>query len=120
MPAVQHSPSLPPSQPHMSICCYCRPAGEDFNRNLYIKTLDFATVHCYPKSFGVPNTSFEWVNDFMLGEQAAQLRITWGDVMTGWHALSAFPIRAIMLNLLIPFTCSNEKAIKLPHLCTCR
>jgi hypothetical protein len=43
------------------------PAGEDFNRNLYIKTLDFCTVHAYPKSFGLSNTSYANVNDFMLG-----------------------------------------------------
>jgi hypothetical protein len=42
--------------------------GEDFNRNLYIKTLDFATIHVYPQSFGLSNTSYQDVNEFYVGE----------------------------------------------------
>jgi hypothetical protein len=42
--------------------------GEDFNRNLYIKTLDFATIHVYPQSFGLSNTSYQNVNEFYVGE----------------------------------------------------
>ena len=51
---------------HAQACLHSA-AGEDFNRNLYIKTLDFCTVHAYPKSFGLSNTSYANVNDFMLG-----------------------------------------------------
>ncbi len=42
--------------------------GEDFNRNLYIKTIDFATIHVYPQSFGLPNTGYQNVNEFYVGE----------------------------------------------------
>lgn len=54
------------------LACSCRAntglKGEDFNRNLYIKTLDFATIHVYPQSFGLSNTSFQNVNEFYVGE----------------------------------------------------
>ena len=48
-------------------CTHALP-GEDFNRNLYITTIDFATIHCYPGSFGVPNTSVSWVNEQFIGK----------------------------------------------------
>ena len=40
-------------------------------RNLGIKDLDFATVHVYPSNWGVPNTSYSWVNDNWIGDRAA-------------------------------------------------
>eukprot|EP00208_Stichococcus_sp_RCC1054_P002221 CAMPEP_0206134838 /NCGR_PEP_ID=MMETSP1473-20131121/243_1 /ASSEMBLY_ACC=CAM_ASM_001109 /TAXON_ID=1461547 /ORGANISM="Stichococcus sp, Strain RCC1054" /LENGTH=663 /DNA_ID=CAMNT_0053526467 /DNA_START=573 /DNA_END=2564 /DNA_ORIENTATION=+ len=43
--------------------------GEDFNRNLYIPTIDFGTIHVYPSNFGVPNTSVGWVNDMYIGQR---------------------------------------------------
>ena len=46
-------------------------AGEDFNRNLGIADLDFATVHVYPSNWGVPNTAYTWVNDNWIGDRAA-------------------------------------------------
>lgn len=53
-------------------------AGEDFNRNLYIKTLDFVTVHVYPQNFGMSNTSYAFVNDFMLGVRRAMSLLSHG------------------------------------------
>ena len=54
------------------LVCSCRAntglKGEDFNRNLYINTLDFATIHVYPQSFGLSNTSYQNVNEFYVGE----------------------------------------------------
>ena len=54
------------------LLCSCRAntglKGEDFNRNLYINTLDFATIHVYPQSFGLSNTSYQNVNEFYVGE----------------------------------------------------
>ena len=37
--------------------------GEDFNRNLGIADLDFATIHVYPNGWAIPADSFDWVND---------------------------------------------------------
>ena len=37
--------------------------GEDFNRNLYNSYLDFATIHVYPQSLGIPGAVFFWVDD---------------------------------------------------------
>ena len=44
--------------------------GEDFNRNLYNSYLDFATIHVYPQSLGIPGTVFYWVNDHYIGSRA--------------------------------------------------
>lgn len=33
----------------------------------YIQTLDFATIHTYPSSFAVPNTTVGWINDQFIG-----------------------------------------------------
>ena len=55
------------------VVCSCRAntglKGEDFNRNLYIKTIDFATIHVYPQSFGLPNTGYQNVNEFYVGDR---------------------------------------------------
>lgn len=45
--------------------------GEDFNRMLYNKYLDFATVHIYAYNLGIPATQFDWVNSAVLGDRAA-------------------------------------------------
>ena len=66
------APSLVHDEEPCWPCCACPrpplvPAGEDFNKNLYIKTLDFCTVHGYPSNLGLKNTSYQGINDFMLG-----------------------------------------------------
>lgn len=66
------APSLVHDEEPCWACCACSrpplvPAGEDFNKNLYIKTLDFCTVHGYPSNLGLRNTSYQGINDFMLG-----------------------------------------------------
>lgn len=45
--------------------------GEDFNRNLGIADLDFATIHVYPNSWAIPADSFDWVNDNYIRPRAA-------------------------------------------------
>lgn len=45
--------------------------GEDFNRNLGIADLDFATIHVYPGNWGVPSSTYTWVNDNYIGDRAA-------------------------------------------------
>ena len=46
-------------------------AGEDYVRNLAIADLDFATIHVYPDSWGVPSSSISWMNDNWIGDRAA-------------------------------------------------
>lgn len=45
--------------------------GEDFNRNLGIADLDFATIHVYPSKWAIPANSFDWVNDNYIRPRAA-------------------------------------------------
>jgi hypothetical protein len=71
----------------VAVVCSCRAntglKGEDFNRNLYIKTLDFATIHVYPQSFALPNTGYQNVNEFFVGGHRHILQACSG---TSWHA----------------------------------
>lgn len=46
-------------------------AGEDFVHNLEIVDIDFATIHVYPDSFGIPTSAFTWVNDNWIGDRAS-------------------------------------------------
>ena len=45
--------------------------GEDYVRNLDIADIDFATIHVYPDSWGVPPSYYTWVNDNFIGDRAA-------------------------------------------------
>ena len=45
-------------------------AGEDFNRNLGIADLDFATIHVYPDAWGIPNATYTWMNDNFIVDRA--------------------------------------------------
>ena len=44
--------------------------GEDFTRNLGIADLDFASIHVYPDSWGVPASAYTWVNENWIGDRA--------------------------------------------------
>lgn len=52
------------------MCMFPSP-GEDFVRNLGIKTLDFATIHVYPCNWGIPASQYQWVNDNYIGDRAS-------------------------------------------------
>ena len=43
--------------------CYCRGAGEDFNRMLYNPYFDFLTLHVYPYNWQVcaPQAPCSWL-----------------------------------------------------------
>ena len=45
--------------------------GEDYVRNLDIADIDFATIHVYPDSWGIPPRYYTWVNDNFIGDRAA-------------------------------------------------
>ena len=40
-------------------------------RNLGIKDIDFATIHVYPSSWGIPASQYKWVNENFIGDRAA-------------------------------------------------
>ena len=45
--------------------------GVNFEKNLTIRHLDFATVHVYPDNWNIPSSQFEWINPHFVQRRAA-------------------------------------------------